>query len=418
MRTWYKNLDWPIILLWLALCAVGLTAIYSTTHGSAQEFLLTSVQQNFERQFMWLGICAACMIITLLVPARFLVQLTPVVYVASLALILLALLIGREVGGAQSWVYIGPFGFQSSELAKVGTILMVAMVLAIKKARGPGILRIVGAIAMLILPASLIILQNDAGTALVFIGLIPLLLFWGGFSMRVIFLMIIPAVTGYISVLHWPSAVGFVLLVMVAVLFYTRSVPLTLVAGGIAGATIGLTIFALNQILRPHQVARILAFANPEADEYRTGVGFHLIQSKTAIGSGGLFGQGFMQGSQTQGRYIPEQSTDFVFSAIGEEWGFVGSLLVMLLFTALIVRLLQMARKTNHPFGSLVIAGAASVFFIHVCINVGMVLGLLPVIGIPLPFLSYGGSALLTNSVLLALALSMYARRDEFSMYF
>ena len=172
------------------------------------------------------------------------------------------------------------------------------------------------------------------------------------------------------------------------------------------------------KLLRPHQVARILAFANPEADEFRSGVGFHLIQSKTAIGSGGLFGQGFMQGSQTQGRYIPEQSTDFIFSAIGEEWGFLGSLAVLLLFALLILRLLYMARKTHHPFGSLVIAGTASIFFVHVCINVGMVLGLLPVIGIPLPLLSYGGSALLTNSVLLGLSLNMYARRDELSMYF
>lgn len=418
MRTWYRNLDWTVVLLWLALCGVGLLAIYSTTHGSAQEFLLASVQNNFERQLVWLGICAIGMVAAVLIPARGLVQLTPILYVASLVLILVALLFGREVGGAQSWVYLGPFGFQSSELAKVGTVLMVAMVLSRKPSRGTGSMSALSAIALLLLPAILIVMQNDAGTALVFVSLIPLLLFWGGYSMIVVLLMVIPAVAGYITVLHWPTALGFVVLVSAVLYLSQRSVSLTVLAGCIAGGTVGLTAFALHRVLRPHQVARILAFANPEADEFRSGVGFHLIQSKTAIGSGGLFGQGFMQGSQTQGRYIPEQSTDFIFSAIGEEWGFFGSLVVLLLFVLLIVRLLNMSSKTHHPFGSLVIAGAASIFFIHVCVNIGMVLGLLPVIGIPLPFLSYGGSALLTNSVLLGLALNMYARRDEFSMYF
>ena len=406
------------MLLWLTLCAVGLTFIYSTTHGNAQEFLLASVQNNFERQFLWLGICAVALVAVLLIPARGLIQLTPVLYGASIILILAALLIGREVGGAQSWLYIGPFGFQSSELAKVGAILMAAIVLANKPTHGATTLYVAGAMALLLLPAALIVLQNDAGTALVFISLIPLLLFWGGYSFITVLFMVIPVIAGYITVLHWPTALGFLVLVVAVMYFATRKVPLTVAAGSIAGGTIGLTVFALHEVLRPHQVARILAFANPEADEFRSGVGFHLIQSKTAIGSGGLFGQGFMQGSQTQGRYIPEQSTDFIFSAIGEEWGFLGSLAVLLLFALLILRLLYMARKTHHPFGSLVIAGTASIFFVHVCINVGMVLGLLPVIGIPLPLLSYGGSALLTNSVLLGLSLNMYARRDELSMYF
>ena len=418
MRTWYRNIDWLVVLLWLALCGVGLSAIYSTTHGSAQEFLLNTVQQNFDRQLLWLCICGAALVASLLIPARALIQLTPVLYGASIVLILAALVLGREVGGAQSWVYIGPFGFQSSELAKVGAVLMVALILAKKPVRGSDTLSALSSVGLLLLPTALIMLQNDYGTALVFISLIPLLLFWSGFPMTIVLLMVIPAIAGYLTVLHWPAALGFAVVITGLLYFFTRNMQLTLLSGSIAGGTVGFTAFALNKILRPHQVQRILAFANPDADEFRTGVGFHLIQSKAAIGSGGLSGQGFMEGSQTQGRYIPEQSTDFIFSAIGEEWGFIGSLLVLLLFGLLIIRLLRMAARTYHPFGSLVIAGAASVFFVHVCVNIGMVLGLLPVIGIPLPFLSYGGSALLTNSVLLGLSLNMYARRDEFSMYF
>ncbi|MDE2732209.1 MAG: rod shape-determining protein RodA [Bacteroidota bacterium] len=418
MRTWYRNLDWLVVVVWLALCGVGLIAIYSTTYGSSQEFLLTSVQRNFDRQLLWLCICGLALVVSLLIPVRLLIQLAPVLYGASIVLILAALAIGREVGGAQAWVYIGPFGFQSSELAKVGAIVMVALILAKKPVRGSDALSALSAIGLLLLPAALIMLQNDDGTALVFISLIPLLLFWGSFPMTIVLLMVIPAIAGYMTVLHWPTALGFAVVITGVLYVSTRNMQLAILAGSIAGGTVGFTAFALHRILRPHQVQRILAFANPEADEFRSGVGFHLIQSKTAIGSGGLFGQGFMEGSQTQGRYIPEQSTDFIFSAIGEEWGFVGSLLVLLLFGLLIIRLLRMAARTHHPFGSLVIAGAASVFFVHVCVNIGMVLGLLPVIGIPLPFLSYGGSALLTNSVLLGLSLNMYARRDEFSMYF
>ena len=282
--------------MWLALCAIGLIAIYSTTHGSAQEFLLNSVQRNYERQFLWLGICSVGLIITLLVPVRTLIQFTPIIYCASIGLIILALLTGREVGGARSWIYFGPFGFQSSELAKVGTLLIVALALVpINNGHKRTVIPAIAAIGLLLLPAALIIMQNDTGTALIFISLIPVVLFWGGFSLTVVILMVIPAVTGYLTLLHWPTAVGFVVIMTLAHLFFTRNIPLTITAGSIAGGKIGFTIFALHKILRPHHVARILSFANPEAEEFRSGVGFHLLQSKAAIGSGGLLGQGFMQ---------------------------------------------------------------------------------------------------------------------------
>ena len=418
MRRWYRHLDPITLLLWLLLCAAGLTAIYSATHGGAQQYLLTTVQHSFERQFLWLGICGFTMLVVLLIPVRFLLSVTPWAYLATIIFLVAALIIGREVSGARSWVYFGPIGFQSSELAKIGAVLAVAFVLSV---RTPGVQlpkQVTLAIAgLLLLPALLIVLQNDTGTALVFLALIPVLLFWGGQSLAVIALLITPAVAGYLTILHLPTAVGFAVLLALAFFFGTRSVGKSVLAGAVAGGTVGLTSLALYQILRPHQVARILSFANPEAAEYRSGVGFHLLQSKAAIGSGGMFGQGFMEGSQTQGRYIPEQSTDFIFSVIGEEWGFLGSFIVLLLFAVLIGRLIWIASQINHPFGSLIAAGAAGIILIHVCINVGMVLGLLPVIGIPLPFLSYGGSALLTNSVLIALALNVYTRRNEFSIY-
>jgi rod shape determining protein RodA len=169
--------------------------------------------------------------------------------------------------------------------------------------------------------------------------------------------------------------------------------------------------------LQPHQQARIVSFTNPDAEEFKDNVGYHLVQSKAAIGSGWLSGKGFMQGTQTQGAYIPEQSTDFVFSIIGEEWGFLGSLVVLALYGLLLGRLVKLGAQMRSPFGSLVAAGAAGVFLIHLFVNLGMVTGLLPVIGIPLPFMSYGGTSLLANSLMLAMVVTMHMRRDDFSIY-
>ena len=415
MRRWYKNLDFPILLVWVALCICGLIAIYSATHGDAQEYLLNTVQRNFQRQIVWLFICVGALSVIMLLPIRLLIRLTPWIYLASMALLVIALVFGREVSGARSWVFFGPFGFQSSELAKVGTLLMAAFILSSRKG---GIestaLPMVGVLA---LPAILVILQNDLGTALVFVGLIPILWLWAGIRLRVVGLLIIFPIAGYLTILDWTIALGFTAVVGIIAWFTTRS-PAWVTFGVLAGViTLGVASFALNAVFQPHQVARIESFLNPEADEYRAGVGFHLVQSKAALGSGGWFGEGHMKGSQTQGRYIPEQSTDFVFSVIGEEWGFVGSILVLLLFAILMLRLVRLAREIEHPFGSIVAAGTAGIFLIHISVNIGMVLGLLPVIGIPLPFLSYGGSALLTNTTLMGLALAAYMRRSEFAMY-
>lgn len=415
MRRWYKNLDFPILLVWVALCICGLIAIYSATHGDAQEYLLNTVQRNFQRQIVWLFICVGALSVIMLLPIRLLIRLTPWIYLASMALLVIALVFGREVSGARSWVYFGPFGFQSSELAKVGTLLMAAFILSSRKGSIESTaLPMVGVLA---LPAILVILQNDLGTALVFVGLVPILWLWAGIRLRVVGLLIIFPIAGYLTILDWTIALGFTAVVGIIAWFTTRS-PAWVALGVLAGViTLGVASFALNAVFQPHQVARIESFLNPEADEYRAGVGFHLVQSKAALGSGGWFGEGHMKGSQTQGRYIPEQSTDFVFSVIGEEWGFVGSILVLLLFAVLMLRLVRLAREIEHPFGSIVAAGTAGIFLIHISVNIGMVLGLLPVIGIPLPFLSYGGSALLTNTTLMGLALAAYMRRSEFAMY-
>lgn len=414
---WHRKLDISTLVLWASLVAVGLVAIYSTTHGPASEFLLQSVQRNFARQLLWATVCAFGVGIALMLPLRFYQKGAYVIYGATIVLLVLALLFGREVNGAKSWLSLGPVHLQVSELAKVGAVLAVARFLSGRRPSSSNLRYAFSAMALIILPAVLILLQNDAGTALVFVALVPIMLFWSGIPLHILLLMISPALAGYLSIVYMPAAIGFVVVCTVGMYLYTSERLMAGLAALFTGGTAAIVSIALTRLLQPYQVARILSFTNPEAEEYRQGVGFHLVQSKAAIGSGGLFGKGFMEGPQTQGAYVPEQSTDFVFSVIGEEWGFFGAMLVLLLYAILLTRLVSLGTQVKHPFGVLVAAGAVGVYLIHVFINVGMTVGILPVIGIPLPFISYGGSALLAHTAMLAIVLNLHMRRDDFSIY-
>ncbi len=417
MRTWYRNLDYVALFLWMALVAVGLTAIYSTTHGPASEFLLESVQKNFERQMVWAGISLFGIVVALLLPVPFYQKAAYPIYALTMLLLVAALVAGREVNGAKSWLYLGPIGLQVSELAKVGTVLAVAQLLSSRRTQTHNVRYAVFAVALVALPAALIVLQNDMGTALVFFGLMPILLYWSGLPLHTLVLMTSPALAAYLAIVYWPAAVAFAVLFTLGMHWQMRERYVTALAGLFTGGTVAAVTLALTKVLQPYQVARILSFTNPEAKEFRDNVGFHLVQSKAAIGSGGLLGKGFMEGTQTQGAYVPEQSTDFIFSVIGEEWGFIGAMVVLTLFALFLIRLVVLGAQIKHPFGVMVASGAVGIYLIHIFINVGMATGLLPVIGIPLPFLSYGGSALLANTAMFAIALTLHMRRDDFSIY-
>lgn len=417
MRTWYRNLDYLTILGWMAVVSIGLVAIYSTTNGPASQYLLETVQRNFWRQLTWVFISLAVVIFCLMLPVRFFQKAAYPVYLITLLLLVAALLFGREVNGAKSWLYIGGVGLQVSEFAKVGAVLAVAQLIASKRPNTKNVRYAAGVVALLAVPAALIVLQNDMGTALVFFGLVPIMLFWSGLPISTVMLMISPAITGYLAIVYMPAAIAFAVIFTLIIFFQSKERRYGILAGVFTGGTIAAVTFALTRLLQPYQIARIISFTNPEAEEFRKGVGFHLVQSKAAIGSGGLTGKGFMEGTQTQGAYVPEQSTDFVFSVIGEEWGFLGSMIVLLAFGLLLIRLIRLGTQVKHPFGSMVAAGAAGIYLIHIFINIGMVTGLLPVIGIPLPFVSYGGSALLANTTMLAIMLNLHMRRDDFSIY-
>ncbi len=417
MRIWYRNLDYLTIFAWVGLASIGLVAIYSTTNGPSAEYLLASVRQNFWRQLAWIVISSGAGLACLFLPVHFFQRVAWVAYLGTLLLLALALLFGREVNGARSWLYIGGFSLQVSEIAKVGAVLAAAQLVSSIRPNSSKVRYALLLVAVFMVPVALILLQNDAGTAFVFCAVAPVAVFWAIWPTSMFILMAASGVAGYFAVVHLPTALVFAALFTIFVFWKTRSRLYGAMAGVFSGGAIAAVLFALHQVFRPHQVARIRSFTNPGAEEFRSGVGFHLVQSKAAIGSGGLTGKGFMEGTQTQGAYVPEQSTDFVFSIIGEEWGFLGSMAVIALFTVLLVRVIQMGMQIKHPFGSMVAVGTASIFLAHVFVNIGMVAGLLPVIGIPLPFISYGGSAMLANTVLLALLLNLHMRRDDFPIY-
>ncbi|MES3630086.1 MAG: rod shape-determining protein RodA [Longimonas sp.] len=418
MNAWYRNIDWLTVLSWLVLVGMGLVAIYSSTHGPGAEHLHASVQQNFYRQLAWLVVAAGVLAGMLLLTPRTLMLGAYPLYGLTLVLLVATIFMGREVGGGTRWLALGPIRLQASELAKVGTVLAVARLLSDRRAVSAQHLGyVLRAAALVAVPAVLVLLQNDTGTALVFIGLIPIVLFWGGLPVSLILLMLVPGLALYAGLLSVWAAVAVVVIFTAGMWIGTRHRLLTLLAGGLTTAAGAIASFALVHVLRPHQVARIISFTNPEAEEFRQGVGFHLVQSKAAIGSGGIWGKGFMEGTQTQGAYIPEQSTDFVFSVIAEEFGLVGGGLVLIVMGFFLLRLIKLGADSKHPFGSLVAAGAVGVYLIHTVINLGMVMGMMPVVGLPLPFLSYGGSALVSYTLLLAIVVSIHMRRDSLSIY-
>lgn len=411
-----RDFNWSAAFAWFVLTVIGLIAIYSATQGPVSEFLPDYIQSNFYKQFGFVVVGLLLMIGVQFVSPRSLLQLSFVFYFVGIILMILTLIFGTEINGAKSWFRIGPFGLQSSEFMKIATILAVANYLTSRRnISAENIRYALISVLIIVVPTGLVIAQNDFGTAIIFIALIPVMLFWSGLPYGVSLFIVSPAVILYLTVLGWQFGLIAALILTGLIFFIQRRTWLTITSfiSGIL-TVIGVQL-ALSQVLQPHQIARITAFTNPSFDP--TGAGWNVIQAKTAIGSGGLTGKGFLEGTQTQLRFLPEQWTDFVFCVIGEEFGFIGAGLVIFTFGFLFIRLLNMAGNHKHPFAQLVTVSVAAVFFIHFFINVGSATALLPVIGIPLPFVSYGGSAFLTNTLMLAICLNMDFHKREFSIY-
>jgi rod shape determining protein RodA len=409
LRVDYKlsdKFDFMLFIPALLLMLIGFTAVYSATlsHPTAGG--------NFERQVVWGILSLVVFIIVYFLPTNWFKSLSIPVYLSSILLLLIVITIGKTVSGQKSWLIIGPLGFQPSELAKLGVIMALASFLSKKSTDIESFKDFIIALTIGFLPVILILLEPDLGSSIIFIGMMLLLIFWKGISIFGLFVVLSPAFVAISSLFGtYPLIGSLVVIVTVLVLFkkdlfFSASVfALNLAAGFFTDY--------VYHAFSPHQQRRIEAFIDPMTDPL--GSGYNSIQAKVAIGSGGLFGKGYLAGNQTQLQYIPEQWTDFIYCVIGEEFGFVGSVIVLMLFTILFVRLLKIAASTKDEYLSLVVIGVLSVYFIQYLINVGMVIGLFPVIGIPLPFVSYGGSSLLVNVIMLGMVSNIYRNRKNYT---
>lgn len=411
-----REFSWSVVFTWVVLFTIGIIAIYSATQGPVSQFLPEYIQNNFYKQLIFVSLSIFMLAAVQLISPRNFIQLSYAFYAISLVLMVITLYFGTEVNGAKSWLRFGPFNLQTSEVMKIATILATANYLTSRRdITAENVRYAVIAVVIILIPTVLVFMQNDLGTALIFLTLIPVMLFWSGLPYGVSLFIISPAIIAYLSVIEWYYGVIAAVILTAAIFFIQRRIWLSITSLITGLLTTSGVQLALTQLLQPHQIARIAAFTNPAYDP--TGAGWNVIQAKTAIGSGGLTGKGFLEGTQTQLKFLPEQWTDFIFCVIGEEFGFVGSAIVILTFLFLFIRLLNMAGSHKHPFAQLVTVSITSVFFVYFFINVGSASALLPVIGLPLPFVSYGGSAFLANTFMLAICLNMDFYKRDFSIY-
>ena len=399
----YNKLDIWLFGLMVCLVIFGLLAIYSASNGVGTIDL-------FYKQLIWFGIGLAVMAIVYYIDCRKIMEYSYFLYLSGLFLLILVLFFGTKVSGATSWLRIGFVGIQPSEIAKVTTILALARYLSNDNTDITSRNDVLLAIAIAVIPAGLVLLQPDMGTTLTYLSFIFPVMIMAGFNVYYLLLMIIPFLLTVIGFFNIYMLVALTIIVFVLLVFIRKGFHFSQVIVSLSGLAGGLFTYRFAaDILQPHQMKRIQTFLDPMSDPL--GAGYNALQAKIAIGSGGMFGKGFLEGTQTQLRFIPAQWTDFIFCVIGEEMGLLGSIVLLSLFLALFLRMLWLVSVIKNKFVELTLVGFVSLWLVHVMINVGMTIGLFPVIGVPLPFLSYGGSSLLGNMVMVGLALNFFRNK-------
>ena len=396
------GLLFPVIILFIA----GLAAIYSSTVNNP------AAQGNFQKQLVWGLIALIIFFVTYSLPTKsFKVAAVPG-YLLSLLLLIVVLVIGKKISGSRSWISVGFLGFQPSELAKITTIFAMALFLSKSNINIDSFKDLLFTLSIGLFPVMLILLEPDMGTALVFVGMIITIIFWKGISSFGLFVVLSPVFVAMASLFGMAYFLASLALIVVVLFTFKKNI---FFSGSIFALNLAAGFFTdyVYKALSPHQQKRILAFIDPMSDPL--GSGYNSIQAKVAIGSGGLTGKGFLSGHQTQLQFIPEQWTDFAYCVIGEEFGFIGSIIILGLFFYLFTRILKIAYSSKDEFLSLVAIGILSVYFVHFIVNLGMVVGIMPVIGIPLPFVSYGGSSLLVNMFMLGIVANIYRTRKNYT---
>lgn len=409
-----SNIDWVSVLLYLLLVFIGWLNIYAAVYNP--EFSeIFSLDQNHGKQLLWIGTSLLLITIILIIDFKFYVTFAYLFYGFAIILLLVVLAFGTEVNGAKAWLQFGGISIQAAEFVKFSTALALAKYLSGLNVSFEKRKTYIYSFSLLFLPVAIILLQKDTGSAMVLFslvivmyrqGLSQLLVIAGGLA--VIFFLLAMLINEYIII-----AVVFAILIAGYFLFKELKKHTFVVIA--IFAVISLYIlsvnFAFNKVLQPHQQTRIKVILGLEDDP--RGVGYNLNQSKIAIGSGKFSGKGFLNGTQTKFDFVPEQSTDFIFCTIGEEWGFIGSFVIIALFITLLIRLIILSERQRSKFNRLYGYGVVSILFFHFAVNIAMTIGLFPVVGIPLPFISYGGSSLWGFTILLFIFLKLDASRME-----
>ncbi|MEJ2883052.1 rod shape-determining protein RodA [Pedobacter sp. GR22-6] len=412
----FFNVDWITILIYMALCTIGYVNIYASVPSSADSSAF-NFASNYGKQLIYIIAGMVLGFSILLLDAKFFSVFSPIVYGVTIFLLLAVLVVGRNVGGNQAWISLpGGFRLQPSEFAKFGTALLLSRYISSFSPKFRDFRSIAFAALIVGIPLFLIMMQPDTGSALVFLAFM--------------FPMYREGLSGYFLLIFLGMIVLFVADFLVPMYIL---IPVILAIGGmfiyqnrrkqkIMFSAIAVTVVAIaylfvvklayEKVLKPHQRTRIELILGLKMDP--KGVGYNVIQSKIAIGSGQLTGRGFLQGTQTKYGYVPAQSTDFIFSTIGEEWGFAGAFVVIGLFVFLLLRLINLAERQRSTFSRVYGYCVACILFFHVFINIGMAIGIVPVIGIPLPFISYGGSSLWSFTILLFIFLKLDSNRMGF----
>lgn len=410
------SLDWATIGLYLALVLFGWLNIYAVVYDESVQQSIFSLSLNSGRQLLFIIVSLFIIAGIVILDMRFYETFAYVLYALLMFTLLLIPFLGKEVGGNKAWIGIGSFGGQPSELAKFVTALAVAKYAGSVGFRMDNLRNQAVMFGLIGLPMALILLQKDTGTALVFTSFI-LVFFREGMSP---FLMIVGICAAAIFVLTLliPNQLylhGAIVVVLALLIAFGRKKAKRIVLLSVGAILIMGVIesvdYVITDVLKPHQQNRVKALINPDADPL--GFGWNVTQSKIAIGSGGLIGKGFLKGTQTKYDFVPEQSTDFIFCTIGEEHGWIGSLLVISLFVALLLRVIYIAERQKNRFARVYGYSVVSIFFFHFAVNIGMTIGLFPVIGIPLPFFSHGGSSLWGFTILLFILLKLDAHRGQ-----
>ncbi len=463
----YKNIDWLTVIIYAILVAFGWLNIYAANFDP-EDTAGMAISSEPVKQLIWIGLSVVMIGILFLVDSKFFLEFAYIFFGISILLLILALLFGVEINGARAWFNIGAMRFQPAELTKVAACLALARVMSRFNFRMSGPRYIIKMGIVIFLPVIIIFLQNDTGSALVYFafflvffreGMSPVVLFLGVLAAFILIASLLyPSIylllgiyllfTGYVYlgkkkrlavIAAGITAAGFIFIYGIGELINRDTGFVIPFIGGMAASSVYLlfqilikklpqvgialvllwgmagftysTNYFFDSVLSEYQRNRILVMIGLEDDPQ--GIGYNINQSKIAIGSGGFYGKGFLQGTQTKFDFVPEQSTDFIFCTVGEEWGFLGTSMVIGVFLILLFRIIFLSERQHSDFSRIYGYGVAAIFFIHIAINIGMTIGLAPVIGIPLPFFSYGGSSFWGFTILLFILLKLDTNRAE-----